>query len=403
MVYYPHARKRLIKEIMSTYIKRTVEQEIRQHINDGKVIVLFGARQTGKTTLVRHLLDTSTMRNDGVLSMNGDNPADRAILDYGAFSLESFRRIVGSSRTLFVDEAQGIPGIGRTLKLIHDEMPNVRIAVTGSSSFELSGQVDEPLVGRKFEYSLSPFSFAELSANTSVRDERNALETRIVYGTYPEIATAKTFQDAVHRLRELCTGYLYKDILAWKFVKGPAVLDKLLKALALQVGSEVSYNELSRLIGIDKEAVERYIDLLGKCSVCFAVPSFARNARNELKKSRKIYFNDCGIRNGVLGNFLPLDCRDDIGKLWENYLICERLKTHALAPIAPRCYFWRNTAQAEIDWVEESADRGLRAYEFKWGMGSKARCPEAFRTAYPKASWTCVTRENYDAFVMGEL
>lgn len=388
---------------MSTYIKRAVEQEIRRHIDDGKVVVLFGARQTGKTTLVRHLLDGPSFRDGGVLSMNGDNPSDRDVLDYETFSLDGFRRLVGSAGTLFVDEAQGIPGVGRTLKLIHDELPNVRVIVTGSSSFELAGQVDEPLVGRKFEYSLSPFSFAELAADTSVRDERNALETRIVYGAYPEIATAKTLQDAVRRLCELCTGYLYRDILAWKSVKGPATLDRLLKALALQVGSEVSCSELSRLVGIDREAVERYVDLLGKCSVCFAVPSFARNARNELKKSRKIYFNDCGIRNGVLGNFLPLDCRDDVGRLWENYLVCERLKTHALSSVAPRCYFWRNTAQAEIDWVEESAERGLRAYEFKWGAGSKARCPEAFRTAYPDATWTCVTRENYDAFVTGNI
>lgn len=385
------------------YIERRIETEIRSRIDDGKVIVLFGARQTGKTTLVRHLLADSAIRNGGVLSLNGDDPTDRDILEYHGFSLDGFKRIVGGMRTVFVDEAQCIPGIGRTLKLVHDEMPDLRIIVTGSSSFELSGQVGEPLVGRKFEYSLSPLSFAELATATSVKGERGTLETRIIYGTYPEIATSANLKDAAHRLRELCTGYLYRDILAWKSVKGPAVLDKLLKALALQIGSEVSYNELAGLVGIDKEAVERYIDLLSKCYVCFAVPAFARNARNELKKSRKIYFNDCGIRNGVLGNFLPIDSRDDIGHLWENYLICERLKTHSLSPVAPQCYFWRNTAQAEIDWVEESAEHGIRAYEFKWRKGAIARCPAAFAKAYPEASWTCVTRENYDAFVAGEI
>ncbi len=385
------------------YIERRIETEVRSRIDDGKIIVLLGARQTGKTTLVRHLLADSDIRDAGVLSMNGDDPADRTVLEYKGFSLEGFRRIVGGMRTFFVDEAQGVPGIGRTLKLIHDAIPDLRIIVTGSSSFELSGQVGEPLVGRKFEYSLAPLSFAELANSTSVKGERNALETRIIYGTYPEIATAANLQNAARKLRELCTGYLYRDILAWKSVKGPAVLDKLLKALALQVGSEVSYNELAGLVGIDKEAVERYIDLLGKCYVCFAVPAFARNARNELKKSRKIYFNDCGIRNGVLGNFLPIDSRDDIGRLWENYLICERLKTHSLSPVAPQCHFWRNAAQAEIDWVEESAEHGIRAYEFKWGAGAKARCPAAFAKAYPEASWTCVTRENYDAFASGEV
>lgn len=385
------------------YVKRTVEAAMKRHIDDGKVIVLLGARQTGKTTLVKHLLSEEAIRSDGVLSMNGDAPADRAILEYDGFSLDGFRRIVGAMRTFFVDEAQNIPGIGRTLKLIHDEMPGLRVIVTGSSSFELSGQIGEPLVGRKFEYSLHPLSFAELSANTSPLSERNAIEERIIYGAYPEIASSATREDAAHRLRELCSGYIYKDILAWKSVKGPAVLDKLLKALALQIGSEVSYNELAGLVGIDKESVERYIDLLGKCYVCFAVPSFARNARNELKKSRKIYFNDCGMRNGVLGNFLPMDSRDDVGRLWENYLVCERLKTHSLSATAPQCYFWRNTAQAEIDWVEESAECGIHAYEFKWGKGASARCPVAFRKAYPDASWSCITRENYDAFTLGEL
>ena len=385
------------------YIARTVESEMKRRMDDGKVIVLLGARQTGKTTLVRHLLSNPAIRDSGVLSMNGDNPDDRAVLEFKGFSLDGFRRILGGAKTFFADEAQNVPGIGKTLKLIHDEMPALRTIVTGSSSFELSGQVGEPLVGRKFEYSLPPLSFAELSANASVLAERNAVESRIIYGSYPEIATTVAREDAAKRLRELCSGYLYRDILAWKSVKGPVVLDKLLKALALQIGSEVSYNELARLVGIDKEAVERYIDLLGKCYVCFAIPSFARNARNELKKSRKIYFNDCGMRNAVLGDFLPIDSRDDIGHLWENYLVCERLKTHSLSPVAPRCYFWRNAAQAEIDWVEESAEHGIRAYEFKWGGGAKARCPAAFGKAYPDASWTCVTRENYDAFVMGEL
>ena len=264
------------------YIERSIETEVNRRINDGKVIVLFGARQTGKTTLVRHLLDHPSVRGDGaVLSMNGDNPADRSVLENENFSLDGFRRIIGNAKTFFIDEAQNVPGIGKTLKLIHDEMPALKIIVTGSSSFELSGQVGEPLVGRKFEYSLTPLSFTELSTNTSVRDERNAIESRIIYGSYPEIVTTSTLEDATHRLRELCTGYLYKDILAWKSVKGPAVLDKLLKALALQIGSEVSYNELANLVGIDKEAVERYVDLLGKCYVCFAIPSVVSKSKRK--------------------------------------------------------------------------------------------------------------------------
>ena len=385
------------------FISRELEPILKAGLESGKVIVLFGARQTGKTTLVRHILADKLIKAKGVLSLNGDNPAHRAMLEYGAFSLDAFRRVLGEAATLFIDEAQNIEGVGRTLKLLHDSMPERRIIVTGSSSFELSGQVDEPLVGRKFEYELHPLSFSELVHHTSVLEERGAIDTRIVYGTYPEIVAAKNQDDAVHRLRELCGGYLYKDILAWKSVKGPAVLEKLLKALALQVGSEVSFNEIAGLVGIDKESVERYIDLLKKCYVCFSVPSFARNARNELKKSKKIYFRDCGIRNGVLGNFLPLDSREDIGRLWENYLVCERLKTLSRRTVPPQCYFWRNTAQAEIDWVEESAEEGLRAYEFKWGRGGKARCPEAFRKAYPAAAWKCVTRDNFDAFVCGDI
>ncbi|MBR1588556.1 MAG: ATP-binding protein [Kiritimatiellae bacterium] len=385
------------------FISRELEPLLRKGLSSGKVIVLFGARQTGKTTLVRHMLKEHDIKVQGVLSFNGDDPAHRGILEYRKFSLDVFRRMIGSAKTIFIDEAQNIEGIGRTLKLLYDSMPERSIIVTGSSSFELSGQVGEPLVGRKFEFELHPVSFGELSRHYSVMEERGLLDTRIVYGSYPEIVAADNLADAAHRLKELCGGYLYKDILAWKSVKGPVVLAKLLKALALQIGSEVSFNEIARLIGIDKEAVERYVNLLEKCYVCLTVPSFARNARNELKKSKKIYFRDCGIRNGVLGNFLPLDSRDDVGRLWENYLVCERMKTLSRQTVSPQCYFWRNTAQAEIDWVEESAEKGLCAYEFKWGRGTKARCPEAFRKAYPEASWTCITRENYDTFAAGEI
>lgn len=385
------------------FVARDLEPLLLEGLASGKVVVLFGARQTGKTTLVRHILDAEPIQAQGVLALNGDDPAHRAMLEYRQFSLEGFRRALGGARTLFVDEAQSVEGIGQTLKLLHDSMPERRVIVTGSSSFELSGQVGEPLVGRKFAYKLHPLSFGELARHRSVVEERGLLDTRVVYGSYPEIVAADDLESAARRLKELCGGYLYKDILAWKAVKRPAVLEKLLKALALQIGSEASFNEIAGLLGIDKEAVERYVDLLEKCYVCFTVPSFARNARNELKKSKKIYFRDCGIRNGVLGNFLPLDCRDDVGRLWENYLVCERLKTLSRRTVPPQCYFWRNAAQAEIDWVEESAEKGLRAYEFKWGRAAKARCPEAFRKAYPDAAWTCVTRDNYDAFAAGEI
>ncbi len=385
------------------FIQRDLAPVLTEGLESGKVVVLFGARQTGKTTLARHILEGEAFKAQGVLSLNGDNPAHRAMLAYDGFSLENFRRIIGDAATLFIDEAQNVKGIGQTLKLLHDSLPGRRVLVTGSSSFALSGQVGEPLVGRKFEYELHPFSFGELARHASVIEEREAVATRIVYGGYPEIVAAKNLDDAARRLKELCGGYLYKDILAWKSVKGPVVLEKLLKALALQIGSEVSFSEIAGLIGIDKESVERYLDLLTKCYVCFSVPSFARNARNELKKSKKVYFRDCGVRNGVLGNFLPLDCRDDVGRLWENYLVCERLKTLSRRTVPPQCYFWRTAAQAEIDWVEESAAEGLRAYEFKWGRSAKARCPEAFKKAYPAAAWACVTRDNYDAFANGEI
>ncbi|MBP5233227.1 MAG: ATP-binding protein [Planctomycetes bacterium] len=385
------------------FIQRDLAPVLTEGLESGKVVVLFGARQTGKTTLARHILEGEAFKAQGVLSLNGDNPAHRAMLAYDGFSLENFRRVIGDAATLFIDEAQNVKGIGQTLKLLHDSLPGRRVLVTGSSSFALSGQVGEPLVGRKFEYELHPFSFGELARHASVIEEREAVATRIVYGGYPEIVAAKNLDDAARRLKELCGGYLYKDILAWKSVKGPVVLEKLLKALALQIGSEVSFSEIAGLIGIDKESVERYLDLLTKCYVCFSVPSFARNVRNELKKSKKVYFRDCGVRNGVLGNFLPLDCRDDVGRLWENYLVCERLKTLSRRAVPPQCYFWRTAAQAEIDWVEESAAEGLRAYEFKWGRSAKARCPEAFKKAYPAAAWACVTRDNYDAFANGEI
>ena len=382
------------------YVTRDLENVLTKRLFAGKVIVLFGPRQTGKTTLLGRLLDDQKQKGVKSIRMTGDNPDHRALVQDA--SPERLRTIMGNSRILLIDEAQQIPGIGMTVKRLFDAVPDIQILLSGSSSLDLAHQVGEPLTGRQFRYTLLPFSFTELANHSDILTERQHLESRLVFGSYPDIVTRP--DDAAELLRNLVGGYLYKDILALQAVRDPPLLDKLVRALAFQSGSEVSFAEVGQLIGADGRTVERYIDLLAKCFVLFVLPAYANNLRNELKKTRKVYFYDCGVRNAVIGNFLPIQNRGDVGALWEAYLIGERLKWRLRNAPDTRAFFWRTTAQAEIDLVEESA-AGLHAYEFKWGgaIAKKARCPLAFANAYPKATWTCVDRSNYDLFVTGKL
>jgi len=379
---------------MIKHVERLLESVIRKRFFEGKALLVYGARQVGKTTLARQIL-ARLPHGTGVVFLNGDMPDTRLLLENA--TPERIRVLLEGKKVLFIDEAQNIPEIGMILKRIVDTMPKIQVLVTGSSSFNLANRTSEPLTGRKFEYTLTPFSFEELKNATDLPTERAKLEQRLIFGAYPEIATHE--DDAAERLRSLAGSYLYKDVFALQAVRNPALLEKLLRALALQCGSEVSYREVGQLIGLDNKTVERYVDILCQCFILFTLPAFSRNARNELKRSRKVYFLDCGIRNAVIGNFLPLAQRTDTGALWENYLVSERLKWRLAHAPDTRAYFWRTHNQAEVDLVEESA-KGLSAFEFKWGEGRAARIPAAFTSAYPDARVEIITRANYDLFLL---
>lgn len=375
-------------------IRRTQTVHLRERLDQGKALLLLGARQVGKTTLVRSLLNETGRE---ALWLNGDEPDVRALLSETTSA--RLRNLVGPHDLVVIDEAQRIPNVGLTIKLLVDELPGVQVVATGSSSLELSDELAEPLTGRKFTFSLFPLSFGELTAHHGLLEETRQIERRLVLGMYPEIITHP--EDAAPRLRELASSYLYQDILALGEIRKPALLDKLLRALALQVGSEVSYNELGQTIGADNQTITRYVDILEKVFVIFTLPAFSRNVRNEIKKGKKIFFWDNGIRNAVIGNLDALPTRSDTGALWENFVIAERLKRlgHEGRRAEIRPHFWRTTQQQEIDYVEEQAGR-LSAWEIKWSSSRSARFPSTFTNAYPGSETAVVHRQNLDAFLL---
>jgi predicted AAA+ superfamily ATPase len=372
-------------------IKRIIQDAILADFSRKKVIVLMGARQVGKTTLLSEL----HAAQDKVLTLNCDNLDDRVSLE--GRSVTELSNLLSGYDVAFIDEAQRVKNIGLTLKMIGDLKLDTQVVVTGSSSLDLSNEINEPATGRTIEYKLFPLSLSELSTDSSEREEQRMLETRMIYGLYPEVVTVPA--DAKRTLMMLTNNYLYKDVLSYRGMKKPDVLQKLVRALALQVGSEVSYNELSNLLGIDKETVESYINLLEKCFVVCRLDSFSRNLRNEIKKGKKIYFYDNGVRNAVLSNFAPLELRTDVGALWENLMVSERIKRNAYNGSYAQLYFWRTyTTQQEIDLIEEE-DGALNTFEFKWKSKNKAVPPNSFKEAYPHASYHVITPDNLWAFV----
>lgn len=372
-------------------IHRKIEQLIENDFGKGKAIVVMGARQVGKTTLFESLT-----ASDNVLSLNCDNYDDRAYLE-GKTSTE-LRNLVGNHQVVFIDEAQRVRNIGLTLKILVDLKLPVQILVTGSSSLVLANEINEPATGRLIEYHLFPLALSELAAHTSRREEQRLLEQRMIYGFYPEVVTHP--EDNRRILQNLANNYLYRDLLEYRGVKKPGILQKLVRALALQIGSEVSYNELSNLLGIDKATVESYIDLLEKCFVVFRLPSYSRNLRSEIKKGKKVYFYDNGIRNALISNFAPLESRTDVGQLWENLMVSERVKRNAYGQSYAQMYFWRTQQQQEIDLLEEK-DGHLTAFEFKWRKPT-AKLPKPFAENYPGAELRVVTPENYWFFLSTE-
>lgn len=372
-------------------IKRTIQKQIEKSLFNNKIVIIYGARQTGKTTLVKSIQEKYPGQS---VYFNCDEPDIRAALtNKTSTEIKSF---FGDKKLIILDEAQRVKNIGLSLKLMADNFPKTQIIATGSSSFELSNKIKEPLTGRKYEFHLYPFSLAELNFIYSDLEINRLLEKMMIFGMYPAVALAGgDVQDK--ELKELTKSYLYKDALQYQNIKNPEILEKLLQALALQIGNEVSYNELANLLGIDKNTVANYIRILEQAFVIFRLNPFSRNLRNELKKMRKIYFYDVGVRNALINNLNPLDLRQDAGALWENFIISERLKRNNNSNFEVNSYFWRTQQGQEIDYLEESGGK-ISAYEFKWKQ-NKWQPPKAFIKSYPQSKYQLINKENYKQFL----
>ena len=372
-------------------IQRDLLSTIKDKLFKNKAIIITGSRQTGKTTLLQLLIDEVAEKT---LFLNCDEPDIRKKLT-NVTSVQ-LKKLIGKNKLVCIDEAQRIENIGVTLKLITDQIKDVQLIVTGSSSLELSSKINEPLTGRKFEYFLFPFSQQELVNHNGELNENRLLENHILYGMYPDVINNPGNEQLI--LKNIVNSYLYKDIFSFRDVRKPEIVEKLVEALALQIGSEVSYNELSQILGIDYHTVTRYLDLLEKSFIIFRLRAFSRNVRTELKKSRKIYFVDTGIRNAVIANFNSLKLRNDIGALWENFLISERRKFLINNPKIVKSYFWRTKQQQEIDYLEETGGK-LSAYEFKWKIKPNFKFPKTFTDNYKNCEYQLTNPENYFEFL----
>ncbi len=359
-------------------------------LKPNKVLVIYGPRQVGKTTLLKGFLATCPWKHR---LDSGEDVRIQEVLHSRDF--RAIKEYAAGYELLAIDEAQKVTGVGEALKILVDQVPGVRVIATGSSSFDLAGQVGEPLTGRKLTLTLYPVAQMELAKIFTPFEIRERLEDFLIFGGYPEVVAATEKTEKTRLLTEIASSYLLKDILAFDRVKSSKVLLDLLRLLAFQVGSEVSLSELGQKVGLDYKTVGRYIDLLEKSFVLFTLRGFSRNLRNEMTKKAKYYFFDNGIRNAVIANFNPPALRNDIGQLWENFLMMERMKSQAYRATPVNRYFWRTWQAQEIDLIEEREGR-LFAYEFKWtGSG---RVPGQFRQAYPEAAFEIINRENYQPF-----
>jgi len=368
-------------------VNRILEETITRVNQAKKAVVVIGPRQVGKTTLLRNMITDA-------LWLDGDEPDDRQFLR-NVTSTELKARF-GSHQVVIIDEAQRIENIGLTLKLIVDKIPDIQIIASGSSAFELANKVNEPLTGRKWEFIMLPLSFEEMSDHHGLQNEIRLIEHRMIYGYYPEVVMNPG--NEVNLLRQLSSNYLYKDILTWERIQSPDKLERLVQALALQIGNLVSYHELGKIVGLSGETVEKYIQLLEKAYVIFRLNGFSRNLRKELSKSRKIYFYDTGLRNAVINQFSPLSLRNDTGALWENFIIAERIKYLRNHYLFPNYYFWRSKDQAEIDYLEEENGE-ISAYEVKFSPGKSVRFPRSFLEEYKPSETRVIHRENFQDWI----
>ena len=369
-------------------IARIIKKKLLSNLFKGKTSVIIGARQVGKTTLIRDFL-----KGKEFLFLDGDDPLVKEKLSHP--NTQEIAAIIGNAAIVFIDEAQRIDQIGITAKIIHDQFKKVQLILSGSSAFELRNKTSESLTGRKIEYFLYPISYEEYEKSVGYLNAEKDLEHRLIYGFYPEVINQRGNERDV--LDELTQSYLYKDILSFGGIKKPEILEKILQALAFQVGSEVSYNEIAQLTGVDKNTVSNYIQLLEYAQVIFHLTSFSRNLHNEIKTNRKIYFNDNGIRNALIQNFNPVSLRNDVGSLWENFLISERYKRNHYHQQYCNSYFWRTKQQQEIDYVEE-ANGNINGFEFKWNPKAKSKIPASFVNAY-NAKVTVIDSVNFRDFI----
>lgn len=373
-------------------INRTLSKILTERVGSGKAIILTGARQVGKTTVLKQLFGDK----NNVLWLNADETDVRNLFEN--VSSTRLKALFRDKNIVVIDEAQRITDVGVKLKLITDQMPEIQLVATGSSSFELANRTNEPLTGRKWEYQMFPLSFAEMVAHIGLLEEKRMLSHRLVFGYYPEVVSNPKDEEAL--LKMLADSYLYKDIFTIESIHRPEKVVKILQALAYQIGSEVSYNEIAQLCAMDAKTVEKYISLLEQAYIIFRLPTYSKNLRNELKNSRKVFFWDCGIRNAVIGNFLPIEKRTDAGALFENFVIAERIKLNKYSQRSITHWFWRTTTRQEVDFLEVSAEK-MSAFEFKWNpKKSKVAAPLSFQNAYPDVDFLTVTPENIEDFLL---
>lgn len=373
------------------YIPQIELKHLTTLVQPGKVVIVYGPRRVGKTTLLKKYLENEAR----YLFVTGEDIFVRQHLSTG--SIDQLRNFIGDHLLLVIDEAQYIPDIGLNLKLIVDHLPHVKVIATGSSTFDLAKQVGEPLTGRKHVIKMYPLSQMELSQIEKPHTTMAHRETRLIYGSYPEVVTYSGDSQRKEYLRGLISSYLFKDILAFEGISKSQKLIDLLILLAFQIGKEVSHSELGTRLSLSKGTVQKYLDLLEQVFVIVNIRGFSRNLRSEVTKSSKYYFCDNGIRNGLINNFNPFTLRDDVGGLWENYLVMERIKKQQYKQVWSNNYFWRTYEKKELDWVEER-DGKLFGYEFKWGK-SQEKAPRLWSDTYPESSYECITPDNYLPFI----
>ncbi len=377
-------------------IVRSIQKLISEALFKNKIIIIYGARRTGKTTLVQEILRNYESQGKYI---NCESLVNKEALE--TTNVEKLKAFLGNYRLIILDEAQNINKIGHALKLLVDTYPEMQIIATGSSSFDLANQTGEPLVGRSRNFTLYPLSLTELKNYQDLLFVQAKLESLLRFGSMPPVFGLSE-EEAIEELNQITSNYLYKDILAFEGIKKSVIIQNLLKALALQLGSEVSFREIGELLGISHLTVIKYVDLLEKCQIIFILNSLARNSRNEIKQGRKVYFYDLGIRNSIIQNFNSLDLRTDIGALWENFCILERMKKAQSEKLFCNQYFWRTKSQQEVDYIEEY-DGKLHSFEFKWSSKKSVKQPTLFAESYPNNTFSLINKENYWEYLISKI